>query len=135
MNTLGQSTTENLAPEQLKAIAALLEHGSKTRAARAAKVNRSTLYRWLQEDAAFQAALAAATAAALKEFSTTLVRLADKAAQALEDALDKEQDIQYRLRAADIVTSKLLVVRELVDLEGRISALEGQGSEGQTNGY
>src|SRR3712207_3684792 len=118
--------TENLSPKQLKALSALLEHGDKTKAARAANVGRSTLYRWLREDANFQAALDEGTRQALKEFSTNLVRLAQKAAQALEAALDDTNDkhVHYRLRAADIVTSRLLQVRELVDLEARLAALE-----------
>jgi hypothetical protein len=116
--------TEKLSPEQLKALMALLEHGDKTKAARAAKVGRTTLYRWLREDANFQAALEAATRQALKEFSANLVRLAQKAAQALDDALDKSQDMSHRLRAADIVTNRLLAVREAVDIEERLAALE-----------
>jgi hypothetical protein len=116
--------TEKLTPEQLRALAALLEHGDKAKAARAAKVSRSTLYRWLREDAAFQAALEAATRQALKDFSTTLVRLAQKAAQALDDALETGQEMNHRLRAADIVTGRLLAVRELVDLEERVKNLE-----------
>jgi DNA-binding phage protein len=57
--------TENLSPEQLKALAALLEHGDKAKVARAAKVGRTTLYRWLREDANFQAALEGATRQAI----------------------------------------------------------------------
>jgi AcrR family transcriptional regulator len=129
MDTMTASDTENpgdLTPEQLRALVALLEHGDKAKAARAAKVSRSTLYRWLRDDAIFQVALEAATRQALREFSTTLVRLAQKAAQALDDALDSGQEIHHRLRAADIVTGRLLAVRELVDLEERLSRLEAQ---------
>jgi hypothetical protein len=118
--------TENLSPEQLRALTALLEHGDKAKAARAAKVGRTTLYRWLREDANFQAALEGATRQALKEFSVNLVRLAHKAAQALDDALGTDQDMQHRLRAADIVTTKLLAVREAVDMEDRLARLEAQ---------
>jgi len=124
MDTIAPSATEKLSPEQLRALTVLLACGDKARAARAAKVSRTTLYRWLREDTTFQTALEAATVAALKEFSSTLVRLAEKAAQALEDALDKKQEITHRLRAADIVTGRLLAVRELIDIEARLAALE-----------
>ena len=116
--------TEKLTPEQLTALTALLEHGDKSKAAKAANVSRTTVYRWLREDATFQAALEASTRQALKEFSANLVRLAQKAAQALDDALGKKQDMSYRLRAADIVTNRLLAVREAVDIEERLAALE-----------
>lgn len=124
MNTSALDGTEKLTPEQLTALAALIEHGDKAKAARAAKVSRTTLYRWLREDVAFQAALDAATRQALKEFSANLVRLAQKAAQALDDALDKTQDMGFRLRAASIVMSGLLAVREAVDIEERLVVLE-----------
>lgn len=122
-------TTKNLSPEQVKAIEALLTEGNKAAAARVAGVDRSTLYRWMTSDANFQAALEEATAEMLKEFSRGLVRLADKAIGALEAALGSRQRIAVRLRAADIVTARLLAVRELVDLEGRLSALEGSANE------
>lgn len=133
---MGLSGTEKLTPEQLKALVSLLEHGDKTKAARAAGVGRTTLYRWLGEDANFQAALEASTQQALKEFSINLVRLAQKAATALEAALDSTSPLHmhYRLRAADIVVSRVLAVREAVDIEERIAALEANLTKGAPNG-
>lgn len=125
---MGIGETENLTPEQVRALAALLEHGDKSKAARAARVSRSTLYRWLQ-DPVFQAALEEATRQALREFSRALVRLAAKAAQALDAALSADQDIQIRLRAADIVTGRLVAVRDLIDIEERLAALEAAHAE------
>lgn len=118
------SATENLPVEQIKALEALLTTGNKAAAARAAGVDRSTLYRWLTTDARFQAALEDATGAAIKEFSRSLVRLTDKAVKVLETAMSSKQKMEHRLRAADIVTSRLLAVRELVNLEERLDALE-----------
>lgn len=121
---MNPDVTQNLQPPQLRALTVLLETGDKSKAAKAAKVSRTTLYRWLHTDPAFGAALEDATRQALREFSQTLVRLAAKAAAALDDALGAEQEIGTRLRAADIVTGRLLAVRELIDLEERIAALE-----------
>jgi hypothetical protein len=123
---LTKNVTERLPPEQLRALLALMEHGDKAKAARSAGVSRTTLYRWLNEDAAFQAALDAATTAALREFSTTLVRLTQKAAKALEDALDDSEITRadLRLRAASIVVGKLLAFHELLNIERRLAELE-----------
>ena len=127
------SATENLSPEQVIAIEALLTTGNKTSAARKAGVDRSTLYRWMAHDAAFRAALEDGTAAALQEFSRALVRLADKATAALEDALGKGQEIGIRLRAADIVTARMLAIREFVTFEQRLAALEEAQADAHRN--
>jgi len=45
------------------------------------------------------------------------------AAAALRDGL-VDEDIRVRLRAADIFTQRLLQLRDLLDFEDRLSALE-----------
>ena len=111
-------------PRQRKAIESLLTQGDAKRAAEVAGVSRNTLYRWLKQDR-FKAALAEAEAEALISLSRALVRLGDKAATTLEDAMDDgDAALSARVRAADIVLSRLLQLRELVDLEGRIVKLE-----------
>jgi hypothetical protein len=118
--TLGKKPT----PRQRKAIEALLTTGDKSAAARAAQVRRSTIYRWLRQPH-FQAALAEAEAEALVSLSRTLVRLGDKAGRTLESAMDDpDAALSHRIRAADIVLSRLLQLRELVDLEARVCELE-----------
>jgi hypothetical protein len=109
-----------------RALAVLLANGDKTEAAKAAGVGVPTVYRWLRDHPPFQKAIDDATRQSLRSFSTVLVRLADKAAGALEDALAPEQQITTRLRAADIVTARLIAIRSLVDLEDRIAQLEQQ---------
>lgn len=116
-------TEKNLTPGQLKAIDALLTTGSPSEAATAAGVNRRTLYRW-QKEPAFVAALREAEQDAVTGLSRALSGLGDSAAQALRDALSSHQKITVRLRASEIVIGNLLRIRELVDLEERIAALE-----------
>jgi transposase-like protein len=117
-------TEKKLTPGQRKAIEALLTSGNVTAAATAAGVTRNTLYRWVRHDETFVAELQAAEAEAVQGLSRVLAGLGDSAAAALKDALDSSQKITVRLRAAEIVTDRLLKIRELVELEQRITELE-----------
>lgn len=122
-------TEKKIRSNQYRAIESLLTSGSATEAAEKAGVSRNTLYRWLQEPD-FQAALAEAEAAALDSLSTRLVGLADQAAAALGDVFNSEKaGIGHRLRAADIVLSNLLRLRELVTIEQRLAELERRQNE------
>lgn len=116
---------KELTTQQRQALEALLQAGSLTDAAKQAGVNRVTLYRWLQ-DATFQAALRSAESEALAALSRRLVVMGDAAAAALSDALAPERDIRDRLRAAQIVLDNLLKLKELLDFEQRLAALEQQ---------
>jgi hypothetical protein len=79
-------------------------------------VSRQGLYRWLGEPV-FAVVLREAEAMALDGLSRTLVRLGDKAAGALEAALDDEAaPHSVKLSAADVVTGRLLQVGELVTM-------------------
>ena len=116
--------TDTVTPKQQKAIEALVLSGSVTEAAKAGGVNRKTLYVWLKQPA-FKLALKEAEATALDNLSRRLVSLSDKAAGTLETVLDDlSTSAGHRLRASDIILSNLLRVKELVDLEARILALE-----------
>lgn len=119
------ATEKKLSPAQRKAIECLLTTGNITAAALAADVNRNTLYRWMRDET-FAAELQTAEAEAVQGLSRVLAGLGDSAAAALKDALDSGQKITVRLRAAEIVTDRLLKIRELVELEQRIAALEQQ---------
>ncbi|GIV77436.1 MAG: hypothetical protein KatS3mg050_1830 [Litorilinea sp.] len=109
-------------PRQRKAIEALLTTGSITEASQAAGVARKTIYAWLKRDE-FRAELHEAEAQALQSLSLSLVRLGEKAARTLGEAMDGERE-STRVRAADIVLQRLLQLRELVALEERVAALE-----------
>jgi len=125
--TLGKLTPRQLSPRQRRALESLLVTGDVTAAAAAAGVTRQTVHRWLALDV-FKAALREGEAAKLEALSRSLVRLGDKATQALEGALDDAQPAAagLRVRSADIVLGRLLQLKELVDLEARVSALEGE---------
>ena len=110
-------------PAQRKAIETMLTSGNMVQAADAAGVNRSTIYRWMADDV-FVAALREAEAEAVQGLSRSLAGLGESAAQALRDALAPSNKITVRLRAAEIVTDRLLKLRELVDIEARLKALE-----------
>jgi hypothetical protein len=115
---------ENLTVKQKKAIESLLTHYDTTQAAAAAGVTRDTLYRWLKVDD-FRQALQDATGAALEGLSRGLVTLGARALEVLAGALDDPDTTPAaKIRAADIILSKIMVLRELVDLEERITELE-----------
>jgi phage terminase small subunit len=119
--------SENLTPKKQKAIAALLTSWDTTQAAQAAGVSRETIYKWMKEEP-FKQALKEGAAVAMEGLSRSLVTLGDKAVKALSDALEGDSPLQAgaRVRAADIVLSRLLALRELVDLEARITELESK---------
>lgn len=117
------SATE-LTPKQRRAVAALVEHGEILAAADAADVSRSTLYQWLKTPA-FMAALRDAEADALRSLTRSLVSLGKRATGVIAETMDDPKaNASTRLRAADVVLTRLLQLRELVDLEERVAALE-----------
>jgi hypothetical protein len=118
-----ETTKSELTPAQQKAVAALLTTGTITEAAKVAGSARQTLHRWLA-DPVFQAALREAESEALAALSRRLVTLGESAAAALTDALAPGRDIRDRLRAAEIVLNNLLKIKELLDFDQRLKALE-----------
>ena len=122
------ATEKKLTPGQRKAIETLFTTGSVSAAALAAGVNRATIYKW-RNDETFSLAMQEAEADAVAGLARSLAGLGESAAQALYEALQSDQKITVRLRAAEIVTDRLLKLRELVTLEERIARLEA------TNGH
>jgi len=116
--------SENLTPKQRKAIETLLTSGSVSEAADLANVSRETLYRWIKQPD-FRAELERATTQAIDDLSRSLVALGDLAAATLADAMKNQiHPIATRVRAADVVFSRLLQLRELTSLEQRVTELE-----------
>ncbi len=116
-------TEKKLTPQQRKAIETLFTTGSVTAAALASGVTRTTLYKW-KNDTVFTEAMQEAEKEAVAGLARSLAGLGESAAAALFDALQPSEKISTRLRAAEIVTDRLLKLRELVTLEARIAALE-----------
>ncbi len=117
-------TATELTPKQRRAIAALVQTGEIQAAADATGVSRTSLYAWLKTPA-FQDALRAAESDALHELTRGLLALGKRSTRAVTAVLDDPGATHgERLRAADLILGRLLQLRELVDLEGRISALE-----------
>ena len=123
---MGEKVTENdLKPRQVAAIAALLATGKIPDASTAAGVSTKTVYAWLKQDA-FKAELRQAESDALRGLARRLAGLGESAADALKDALDSEQNIGVRLRAADLVLSRGPALFELVNLVERLERLEAR---------
>ena len=112
-----------LTAKQQKALSALLRGCTQEAAAREAGVHRRTLERWMRQNAAFQQALRDAERDALARVSRRLAALADSACETLGLALAGNA-AATQVRAADVVLARLMTLRELVDLEARVAALE-----------
>ena len=117
------STMSRLTAKQQKALDALLRGCTQEAAAREAGVSRRTLGRWLSRNVAFQQALRDAEQEALKRIHRRLVALAESACDALAQALQGEAQ-PAQVRAADEVLARLMPLRELVEIEERLKALE-----------
>ena len=117
-------TPDGLTPKQRKAVEALLTTGEVAAAAQAAGVSRESVYRWLKQPA-FLASVREAEARALDDLSRLLVRLGRTATATLAKAMgDASTPWATRVRAADASLGRLLQLRELVTLEGRVAELE-----------
>jgi DICT domain-containing protein len=91
---------EQLSRKQLSLIVNLLSHSSVEDAAVASGVSRSTVYRWMQDDPAFQRAFSDAKVAAFSQAITILSRAATTFAQTLEQiALDSTAPMTARVSA------------------------------------
>jgi phage terminase small subunit len=116
--------TKNMTPKKRKAVAALLACPDITTAALKVGVSRETMYRYLH-DPEIQAALEAAAQESLAQVSRALLDLGNQAVTTLGAALnDTEHPIAARIRAADIVLTRILQLREMVDYDRRITELE-----------
>ena len=119
-------TEKGISPRQSIAIERLLNGGTVQAAADAAGVSRKTIYKWF-DNPSFQAAINSAQAEAMARLSRALIALGGSAVLTLGETMnDKSQPAAVRVRAADIVTNRLLTMRESVEFETRLAELEKQ---------
>ena len=116
----------NLTAKQRAFVRALLSERDTKAAAAACGVAYRTACRWMTQ-AAIHAALIDAEGDALSEVTRGLLRLSSEAVATLGGAMsDGAAAAGAKVRAADIVLTRLLQLRELVTLEERVTALEAQ---------
>ena len=131
------ATKGNLTARQRRAIAALLSERTIEAAAKKAKVGERTLHRWLDSDGEFCAALRQAQEQAIDAAIMQLAGLTGEAVDTLRATMgDKTATASAKVRAADLVLSRLFDLKQLHDFEQRIAALEeslklgGKGEQG-----
>ena len=113
-----------LTAKQAAAIEVLLTGGNITQAAEAAGVTRAAVYRW-QELPQVKTAMAEAQNSALQRISRALVYQGDTAVKVLNEAMtNPEMPAALRIRAADIIISRIIDIKEMIDFEGRLAELE-----------
>ena len=114
---------DTLTPKQRAFARALLTERDVRSAALAAGIGERTAFRWLKLEA-LQREIADVESAALAEATRGLLRLAADAVNTLGDAMSTDAATGARILAADIVLARLLQLRELVQIEARVTALE-----------
>lgn len=113
-----------LTSKQRQAVLALLSTKTVAEAAQQAKVGERTLWRWLG-DPLFRAHLAGAEVDMLDSATRRLLQLQDGAIETVQAIMqDDEISAGVRLRAAQAVLDYLLKLRELRNVEQRLTALE-----------
>jgi AcrR family transcriptional regulator len=111
--------------KQTATIAALLDSRGVAEAAEKAGVPVRTVYRWLQTDDAFKAALQAAEGELLDQAMRRLLQLQDTALTALHVVLvGRDTPPSARVAAAGRILDATLRLRELRSVEDRLAALE-----------
>ena len=118
---MSQKITRN----QRRAIKALLKYPTIEQVAEVIGVSSRTIFRWL-DDPGFRLELGQAEGEAIDRITRRLLVLADKALLAIEDILDNpDQDGASNKRlAAQAILDQLLKLRELRNIENRLSDLE-----------
>ena len=121
----------SLSAAQRRLIPALLTCRPVTAAAESARVAERTAFRWLADDANFQAELARAEGDVIGGAVRALLGLAESAVDCLRATLDDaELPASVKLRAAGLAIDALLRMRELASIEKRLSELERQVQDG-----
>ena len=116
--------SKELTPAQIKAVHAIVAARDVRAAAAACGTPERTLHRWLQSDV-FKAAIAEQEAFIVDYATRRLLLLQDKAIDVISGVLDDTKaPAGIRLRAALGMLDTAIKLRELRDLEVRLTALE-----------
>ena len=121
-----------------KAIAALLTERTRADAAKVAGVGERTLYRWLQDDDDFKAALSLAEAEVFSDASRRLSGLLGRSIDELGKLLESNMEPVDKIRTIRTVLASAPRLREIASLEARIQELESLISglqPGTSEGY
>ncbi|MCS6774390.1 MAG: hypothetical protein NZ693_09830 [Thermoflexales bacterium] len=116
-----------LSAKQLRAIEHLTSGCSRAETARRVGVGETTIRRWLRAPE-FQAALREAQGEVWRMLLGRLGAVATSAVDALHAALQDGQP-SLRVRAADVLLARLVAVKQVVELEQRLAALEAELAE------
>lgn len=123
----GYGNRNGLKPKQREAIATLLAGSSVAATADAIGVGERTLHRWLKEDEAFQAELRALEEQVIDVATRRLLNMQTTALDTIDDVLnDDEAGHHVKLRAAGMVLDNMMKLRELRNIEQRLTELEKQ---------
>lgn len=113
-----------LTARQTRAIELLLTGKPIKEVADSLNVSRGTVYRWLEQPK-FNAVVNHEKSLIVERLSLALANLGQKAVDTLKEALDDPSaGTSVRVRAADIVISRMLVFADQVELSARIANLE-----------
>jgi transposase-like protein len=124
-----------LTRKQDETIAVLLTVPTIAQAARQVGVGERTLFRWLRQDPAFQAAYREARRQAVQHAIARIQQATSTAVTTLEGVMrDPDKPSSSRVSAARAVLELALKAVELEDLEARVSALE-QAHQRRGNGH
>jgi uncharacterized protein YggE len=124
-----------LTRKQDEAIAILLTVPTISEAAKHVGVGERTLFRWLQQDTAFQAAYREARRQAVQQAIARIQQATNTAVTTLEGVMtNPESPSSSRVSAARVVLEMALKAIEIEDLEGRVAALETALQQGR-NGH
>jgi uncharacterized protein YggE len=124
-----------LSRKQDEAIALLLTVPTISEAAKHTGVGERTLFRWLQQDTAFQAAYRDARRQAVQQAIARIQQATSTAVTTLEGVMtNPESPSSSRVWAARAVLDLALKAVEVEDLEARIRALEEAVATGGRKG-
>lgn len=115
---------EILTPKQIRAVELLICGKSSGDLTKELQISRQTLSRWRRSDL-FQKELTRAQAESLQELTRRLQSLGHLSVEVIREVLESPTAAAtVKLRAASAVLESLLRLREAVDLEQRLGALE-----------